>query len=227
MHSTVEALRPQLAQWARTLDVQLEGDMSELLLQYVDLLLRWNAVFNLTAVRDPERMLTHHLVDCMAVAPALRRCLESIRTMATDVQHRLVDVGSGGGLPGVVLAILDRRLEVVCVDSVAKKVGFIRQAAGELRLANLTAHHGRAQDFKPSRGFDVVTSRAFASLADFVEATRGLRSDAGVWMAMKGAQPDDEIAALPADVEVFHVEPLRVPGFEVRRCIVWMRLKQE
>lgn len=181
--------------------------------RYLALLQRWNATYNLTAVRDPQAMATQHLADCLAVLPSL------IGRCATG---RVLDVGSGGGLPGVVLALMAPSLDVTCVDAVGKKAAFVRQVAGELRLPNLHAVHARVQDLRVLP-FDVITSRAFASLADFSAWTdRHLAKD-GVWMAMKGKTPLEEIAALPQEIEMFHVEPLVVPGLGADRCLVWMR----
>jgi 16S rRNA (guanine527-N7)-methyltransferase len=134
----------------------------------------------------------------------------------------VLDVGSGGGLPGVVLAAARPGDEVICVDAVGKKAAFIRQAALELRLPNLRGEHARVEQMS-SPPFNLIVSRAFASLADFVHLTTRLRDNEGVWMAMKGKRPDDEIAALPSTVDVFHVEQLRVPGLAADRCLVWMR----
>ena len=136
----------------------------------------------------------------------------------------MLDVGSGGGLPGVVLAIMLPALDVTCVDSVGKKAAFIRQAAGTLALPNLHAVHSRVEALKLPP-FDIIVARAFASLADFVSLTRGHLGAGGVWLAMKGKPPGAEIAALARDVEVFHVEPLHVPGLGAERCLVWMRPK--
>jgi 16S rRNA (guanine527-N7)-methyltransferase len=185
----------------------------EALVRYVELLQRWNATYNLTAVRSPADILTHHLVDCLAVVPALQRHATS---------GRLLDVGSGGGLPGVVIALMLPGWQVTCVDSVGKKAAFVRQAAGALGLANLQAAHARVEALNVP-AFDVVTARAFASLADLVRLTRPHLAPGGIWMAMKGRTPDDEIRDLPADVEVFHVEQLTVPGLDAQRCLVWMR----
>jgi 16S rRNA (guanine527-N7)-methyltransferase len=183
------------------------------LLKYLDLLQRWNATYNLTAVRDRGGMLTQHLADCMAAIPALAR---------RSAQGRLLDVGSGGGLPGVVIATLLPGWDVTCVDAVAKKTAFLRQVAGALVLPNLHAVHGRVEQLRVAP-FDLITSRAFASLADFTALTRRHLAPGGVWMAMKGRAPDDEIAALPPDVGVFHVEPLQVPGLDAQRCLIWMQ----
>jgi 16S rRNA (guanine527-N7)-methyltransferase len=183
------------------------------LANYLDLLARWNSTYNLTAVRDREAMRTQHLADCLAVIPPLQRHAAG---------GRLLDVGSGGGLPGVVIATMLPAWQVSCVDAVAKKMAFVRQVAGALPLPNLRAEHSRIEALK-APPFDVATSRAFASLADFASLTRRHLAPGGVWMAMKGRVPDDEIAALPADVEVFHVEQLTVPGLDAQRCLVWMR----
>jgi 16S rRNA (guanine527-N7)-methyltransferase len=183
--------------------------------RYLALLARWNATYNLTAVRDLAEMRVQHLADCLAVAPPLRRELGGRAA-------RILDVGSGGGLPGVVLAVAEPGWDVSCVDAVGKKTAFVRQVAAELALPNLHAVHARVEALE-APPFDVITSRAFASLADFVRLTRPLLADGGVWMAMKGKRPDDEITALPPDAEVFHVEPLTVPGLAAERCLIWIR----
>jgi 16S rRNA (guanine527-N7)-methyltransferase len=182
---------------------------------YLDLLQRWNATYNLTAVRDRAGMLTQHLADCLAMIPSLSR-------HARD--GRLLDVGSGGGLPGVVIAVMLPGMDVSCVDAVGKKAAFIRQAAGVLRLPHLHALHARVEQLRDP-AFKIITSRAFASLPDFVSLTRRHLAGGGAWLAMKGRAPDDEIAALPAWAQVFHVEPLTVPGLDAQRCLVWMREK--
>ncbi|RYF35653.1 MAG: 16S rRNA (guanine(527)-N(7))-methyltransferase RsmG, partial [Comamonadaceae bacterium] len=134
---------------------------------------------------------------------------------------RLLDVGSGAGLPGVVLAICCPELQVDCLDAVGKKAAFVQQAGVTLGLSNLRGVHGRVEAVKD--GYDIVSSRAFASLADFVQGSRGALAEGGVWLAMKGKVPADEIEALPRDVKVFHVEQLEVPGLQAERCIVWLR----
>jgi 16S rRNA (guanine527-N7)-methyltransferase len=184
--------------------------------RYLDLLQRWNATYNLTAVRDRAGMLTQHLADCMAVIPPLQR---------RSARGRLLDVGSGGGLPGVVIAMLMPDWDVTCVDAVAKKAAFVRQVAGALSLPNLHARHSRVESLQ-APPFDLITSRAFASLADFTVLTRQHLAPGGAWLAMKGRVPDDEMAALPPDVHVFHVEPLHVPGLNAQRCLVWMQLRK-
>lgn len=210
-----ERQRDALLKGAKALGVSLSDAQCQALLDYLALLQKWNEVYNLTAVRRPAEMLTHHLLDSLAVLPPLRRHLAGRAA-------RILDVGSGGGLPGVVLAILEPELEVTCVDTVGKKAIFIRQVGVELKLPNLGAVHARVEDLRLPP-FDVITSRAFASLTDFIRLTRQLVRESGVWMAMKGKQPEDEIAALPADWSVFHVEQLTVPGLNAERCLVWAR----
>ncbi len=200
------------------LGVQPTPEQSQRLLGYIDLLQRWNGTYNLTAVRDRAGMLSQHLADCLAVvAPVARHLHEAGRASA-----RLLDAGSGGGLPGAVLAILMPGLTVTCVDTVGKKAAFVRQIAGALALSNLKSVHGRVEGLQ-APAFDVITSRAFASLADFARLTGGHLAPGAVWMAMKGKHPQDEIEALPASVDMFHVEQLHVPGLEAQRCLVWMR----
>ena len=180
---------------------------------YLDLLQRWNATYNLTAVRDRAGMVTQHLADCLAIIPPLQR---------RATQGRLLDVGSGGGLPGVVIATLLPGWDVTCVDAVAKKIAFVRQVAGSLGLPNLHAEHSRVESLQ-ALPFELITSRAFASLADFTALTRKHLAPGGAWLAMKGRAPDDEMAALPPEVDAFHVEPLHVPGLNAQRCLVWMQ----
>ncbi len=198
------------------------AEQAQALHGFLGLLARWNGVYNLTAVRDPAAMRIQHLADCLAVVPPLAR-----HSLATrwDVRGRLLDVGSGGGLPGVVIATLLPGWDVTCVDTVGKKAAFVRQVAGDLGLKNLSAAHSRVEALTTAP-FDVITSRAFATLADFVTLTRPLLAPGGVWMAMKGQRPDVEIAALPAEAEVFHVEQLQVPQLDAQRCLVWMRLRK-
>ena len=212
----VAALRGELLSAASQLGVPLEAAAADRLLGYLALMRRWNKVYNLSALRDPAEMLTHHLLDCLAVLPALRRHAQGERL-------RILDVGSGGGLPGVVLAIMQPDWSITCVDAVAKKASFVRQVAGDLGLSNLRAVHARVEAMPAAAQFDLVISRAFASLVDFTSWSRERLAPEGVWLAMKGRTPDDEAAALPADVSMFHVEPLKVPGLDAQRCLVWLK----
>lgn len=210
---------------AEQLGFALDKTQAHRLLAYRDLIAKWNKVYNLTSLRDPVQMLSHHIIDSLAAAPALQRYL----ARADLPSYRLLDVGSGGGLPGVVLAATMPHVSVTCVDTVGKKAAFVQQVAGELILKNLRGVHARVEQMQ-AEPFDVITSRAFASLSDFVELTRmhlkpGEEGGGAVWMALKGKTPDDEIAALPSDVQVFHVEQLTVPGLAAERCIIWMKPK--
>jgi 16S rRNA (guanine527-N7)-methyltransferase len=239
--------REVLAAGLTKLGLDLSDDQVGQLLDYLALLQKWNKVYNLTAVRNPAEMLTHHLLDSLAaMGPLLRQTGgkpgfvagppqgETAPVGGSDLRSggawgprhiRLLDVGSGGGLPGVVIAIACPEIDVSCVDTVAKKAAFIQQAAATLRLPNLHGVHARVESLKAEEGagFDVVCSRAFASLVDFTSWSREALNPGAVWMAMKGKHPVEELAALPADVAVFHVEQLQVPGLDAERCIVWMR----
>jgi 16S rRNA (guanine527-N7)-methyltransferase len=202
------------------LQLNLDDRQVAQLLDYQDLIAKWTRVYNLTAVRDPAEMMTHHLLDSLAAVAPLSRWLDRA---GLGQGSRLLDVGSGAGLPGVVIAICCPAVAVTCVDTVAKKAAFIKQAALALKLPNLTGLHARVETIV--RPFDVICSRAFASLPDFTQWSAGALAPQGVWMAMKGKHPADELAALPLSVEVFHVEQLKVPGLDAERCIVWMRQK--
>ena len=204
------ALRAGLAQ----LQLELSDAQIGQLLDYLKLIAKWTKVYNLTAVRNPAEMMTHHLLDSLAVIAPLKRHM---------VQGHLLDVGSGAGLPGAVIAICCPAIAVTCVDTVAKKATFIKQVALELKLPNLTGLHARVENI--AQPFDVIGSRAFASLNDFTQWSTNALSPSGVWMAMKGKHPTDELAALPGTVDVFHVEQLQVPGLDAERCVVWMRKK--
>lgn len=221
--SATELLAP-LREAARTLGLDLSETQLQQLLDYLGLIQKWNKVYNLTAVRDPQAMLVQHLVDSLSLIPALRRHLATATTADPTAQpgRRLMDVGSGGGLPGVVVAICEPGLDVSCVDAVAKKASFIQQVAAELRLPNLHGLHARVEDLKVPP-FDVITSRAFASLLDFTTLTRQHLKPGAIWLAMKGQHPDDELAALPPDLSVFHVEQLQVPGLDAQRCLIWIK----
>ena len=199
-----------------SLGVPLDDRQAAALLAYLDLLQRWNATYNLTAVRDPAAMWLQHVLDCLAAVPPVLAALPSNR------RARILDVGSGGGLPGVVWAIALPQAEITCVDTVGKKAAFIRQAAGSLALPNLQARHARVEAMIEAP-FDLITSRAFASLADFTRLTRHLLAPAGRWVAMKGKPPVDELAALGWPATMFHVEQLQVPGLDAERCLVWLK----
>jgi 16S rRNA (guanine527-N7)-methyltransferase len=198
---------------AEQLGVQLDDRQCERLLAYGALILKWNKVYNLTALRDPAMVMTHHLLDSLSVIAPLQRERPGVT--------RLLDVGAGAGLPGVVIAIMRPDVDVTCLDAVAKKTAFVQQVAAELKLPNLRGLHARVETLVGA--YDLVSSRAFASLPDFYNGSAQLLAEEGVWMAMKGKVPADELAALPANVLVFHVEQLTVPGLDAERCIVWAR----
>jgi 16S rRNA (guanine527-N7)-methyltransferase len=229
-------LLPALQNGLDGLGLVLSADQQTQLLDYMDLIAKWTKVYNLTAVRDANEMLTHHLLDSLAVIAPLRRELARLslpstgeeaasagRLQAKPVPSKfsLLDVGAGAGLPGIVIAIVCPEVSVTCVDTVAKKAAFIQQVAATLKLPNLKGLHARVESL--TQPYDVVCSRAFASLIDFTTWSQSALAEHGVWMAMKGKHPDQELAVLPESVRVFHVEQLQVPGLDAERCIIWMR----
>lgn len=205
----------KLRKLAQDLSIELTDRQAQSLHDYVQLLLKWNRVYNLTAIRQAEEVWTHHIYDSMAAVPA-------IVEQDAHVQS-ILDVGSGGGLPGVVWAILRDDWQVDCLDAVAKKMAFVQQVihATPIVQGRMQALHKRVQEHRQT--YDVVTSRAFASLIDFVSWTRHLLKPQGYWLAMKGKWPQDEVDALPADVEVFHVKQLQVPKLDEVRWLIWLR----
>lgn len=207
----------------------------EQLLGHVEMMSQWGRVYNLSAIRDPGDMVTLHLLDCLAAVPSLDAWVSRggvasiVGSAAAEAPPRILDVGSGAGLPGLVLAIMRPQWAVTCVDTVAKKTGFVRQVAGALGLPNVQAVHARVESMSApsggsggSGGYDLITSRAFSSLAEWVRLTRHLLAPGGAWVALKGKVPEDEIRALPEDARMFHVEPLAVPGLDAARCLVWI-----
>ena len=216
----MHALEPGLRQGLVALGLTLDDGQVQRLLDYLDLIQKWTRVYNLTAVRDPAEMLTHHLLDSLAAIQPLRQQLQAKGLVATQ-PIRLLDVGSGAGLPGIVIAICCPEIAVHCVDTVAKKAAFIQQVAVALKLPNLRGLHARVESLTDK--YPVISSRAFASLLDFTSWSVAALAEQGVWMAMKGKHPTEELAALPATVNVFHVEPLAVPGLDAERCILWLR----
>ncbi len=201
-----------ISRGADALTLRLDQAQIARLVAYVRLIERWNATYNLTAVRDPRDMVTQHVMDCLTATAALSR------RRGETAPERVLDVGSGAGLPGIVVAIATPARNVVCIDSVGKKAAFITQVAGVLGLENVSALHSRVEMLTCER-FDVIASRAFATLNDFVGASRHLLKARGTWMAMKGKVPSAELLELRS---TFHVEPLSVPGLAAQRCIVWI-----
>ncbi len=205
----------KLAVASAQLGLTLDARQQHALLDYLGLLRKWNAAYNLTAVRDPREQLVLHLFDCLALLPALAPRLAPGAVV--------VDVGSGGGLPGVVIAIAHPEVQVHTVDAVGKKAAFVTQVRAGLGLSNLHPHHARVEGLLPGRDLppaDVIVSRAFASLADFVSLTAHLRAPGAQWFAMKGVMPDDELQALPAGVRVERALALRVPELEAQRHLL-------
>ena len=207
-------LEAELRQGLGALHLELHDQQVGELLDYLALLQKWNKVYNLTSIREPAAMLTHHLLDSLALVGPLRRQIG-------DRAIRLLDVGSGAGLPGVVIAICCPDVRVDCVDTVAKKAAFVQQVAASLQLPNLRGLHARVESL--TELYDVISARAFASLADFVSWSAGALAQEGVGMAMQGKHPAAEIEALPAASIVFHVEQLTVPGLDAERCVIWLR----
>ncbi len=204
-----DALARKLHAGCVAMDLDLPADAEARLLAYLGLLVKWNAAYNLTAIRDPEQMVVKHLLDSLSVLPHVDG-------------DSLIDVGTGAGLPGLVLAIVKPDLAVTLLDSNGKKVRFLRQAIAELGVTNAEAVQARVEEF--GRGFDRVSSRAFATLADMVAGSRQLLAPGGEFLAMKGQRPDAEIAALPADVVLRGVIPLSVPGLDEERHLVRLAL---
>ena len=200
----------QLERGLAAMGVDLPSAPRERLLAYLALLYKWNRTYSLTALKEQDRAVSHHLLDSLAILPFVPG-------------GRLLDVGSGGGTPGIPLAIARPDLSVTLLDSNSKKAAFLRQAAIELGLPNVSVHGGRVEQYHPADGFAAIVSRAFAELADFAALSRHLLTADGVWLAMKGVRPDGEIARLPGGVRVEAVHPLCVPGVDGERHLVVMR----
>lgn len=200
----------QLERGLETLGIALPEAAQCKLLAYVALLQKWNKTFALTALRDPAKAVSHHLLDSLAVLPYV-------------TQDSLLDVGSGGGQPGIPLAIARPDLAVTLLDSNSKKTAFLQQAVIELELKNVAVHCGRVEQYRPPEKFAGIVSRAFSELADFVTLSAALLKTDGRWLALKGVRPDDEIARLPEAVAVDAVHRLAVPGVEGERHLIVLR----
>jgi len=219
MTGTPQAFLPRVEDALRALGMAPDVPRAPLMLRYLEQLQRWNKAYNLTAIRDPEQMLVHHLFDSLAVVPPLR-------ALRGDRDTRVADMGSGAGLPGIILAICQPQWRITCVDAVHKKTAFIRQAAGVLGLSNVTALHGRIEAID-ALGVDLVISRAFASLADFAGLSARHLAPGGAMVAMKGRFPDEEIAPLEAaGWTVSGSSILRVPELDAQRCLIYLGLKE-
>jgi 16S rRNA (guanine527-N7)-methyltransferase len=197
----------RLAPGVKTLGLTLPAEAEAVLLSYVELLVRWNQAYNLTAVRDPDEMITKHLLDSLAILPFVTGA-------------KVADVGTGAGLPGIPLAVALPGTRFTLIDSNGKKTRFVTQAKAELKLANVEVVQARTEAYAPTALFAQVVSRAFASLKDFATLAGGLVPPGGRLLAMKGAVPREELAELPAGFRVLAVHPLKVPGLDAERCLV-------
>jgi len=200
----------QLEQGLSALGIELQVAAQHKLLDYLALLYKWNKTYSLTALREQEKAVSHHLLDSLAILPFV-------------AEGSLLDVGSGGGMPGIPLAIARPDLRVTLLDSNSKKAAFLQQAAIELGLPNISVHGGRVEQYHPESGFALITSRAFSDLADFVACSRHLLAADGRWLAMKGVWPEDEIGRLPEAIAVDAVHRLAVPGVDGERHLVVLR----
>ena len=205
------ALAPVLASGIKELKLDLNQQQHEQLLDYLALLFKWNAVYNLTSVRDPMQMMTHHLLDSLAAVAAF------------DGAQNVLDVGAGGGLPGMVLAIARPELKVSMIDTVHKKTAFLTQVKAELGLANVTVHTMKVQDLEVAAKFDVITSRAFADLSDFVNWSGHLLAEGGQFIALKGTAPPEEQERLPAEWKVTQLRPIQVPQLQAERHLLFIQ----
>ena len=200
-----------LADGINDLKLDLSAQQHEQLLDYLALLFKWNKVYNLTSVRDPMQMMTHHLLDSLAAVPAFEHA------------QNVLDVGAGGGLPGMVLAIARPAVKVAMIDTVHKKTAFLTQVKAELELANVAVHTMRVEQLQVSDKFDVITSRAFADLSDFVNWSGHLLADGGQFIALKGTAPPEEQERLPKEWKVTKLAPLTVPGLDAERHLVFIQ----
>ena len=206
MNIRLDSLAKQLKEGIAALKLPLSPAQCTSLLNYVQLLSKWNEVYNLTAVRDPSEMVSHHLLDSLAVIPYIKG-------------PHVLDVGTGAGLPGIPLAIALPATDFMLLDSVAKKTRFVLQAAGELGLSNVMVKTRRVEKFQPAQLFDTVISRAFSSIAEFVTMAGPLCRPGGVLLAMKGRYPEEELKALPQDYQLREVARLAVPGLDEERHV--------
>jgi 16S rRNA (guanine527-N7)-methyltransferase len=205
-----KALSQVLGDGIAEMRLEVTPAQQEQLMDYLGLMFKWNAVYNLTSLRDPMQMVTHHLLDSLAAVPAFSEA------------RNVLDVGSGGGLPGIVLAIVRPDMKVSMIDTVHKKTAFLTQVKAELGLANVTVYTARVEQLQVSEKFDVITSRAFADLSDFVNWSSHLLAEPGRYIALKGVAPEDERQRLPAAWRVSGVQPLQVPRLGAERHLVFI-----
>jgi 16S rRNA (guanine527-N7)-methyltransferase len=214
-HFDRAALATTLEQGTRELGLDLSEAQHGQLLDYLALMFKWNAVYNLTSVRDPAQMVVQHLLDALAAVPAFYDA------------HNVLDVGAGGGLPGIVLAIARPQMAVSLIDTVHKKTAFLTQVKAELGLSNVTVYTMRVEELTVAQPFDVITSRAFADLSDFVNWSGHLLAGGGRFIALKGVAPPEERERLPSPWQVSELRPLRVPGLNAERHLVFIKKTAE
>lgn len=204
------ALAQVLADGIKDMHLDVSAAQQDKLLDYLALMNKWNSVYNLTSLRDPMQMVTHHLLDSLAAVPAF-----------TDARN-VLDVGAGGGLPGVVLAICRPDMKVSMIDTVHKKTAFLKQVKAELELANVTVHTMKVQELEVSDKFDVITSRAFADLTDFLNWSGHLLAEGGKFIALKGTAPAEEQERIPAEWKISGLQPLQVPRLGAERHLIFV-----
>lgn len=204
------SLASELQQGINALRLKLSPQAQQRLLDYLALLRKWNKVYNLTALRDPQKMVSHHLLDSLVVVPHIEA-------------QRILDVGSGAGLPGIPLAIARDDWRVTLLDRSHKKAAFLKQAAIELKLSNVTVCCERVEAWLPEQKFELIISRAFADLAEFVTLSKHLLHEGGRFAAMKGVYPHEEIAQLPSGYRLERVIPLKIPGLKAQRHLVMVK----
>ena len=209
------ALAAVLDQGIKDMTLEISPEQQTKLMGYLALMNKWNAVYNLTSLRDPQQMVTHHLLDSLAAVPAF-----------ADARN-VLDVGAGGGLPGIVLAIVRPDMNVSMIDTVHKKTAFLNQVKAELKLTNVSVHTMKVQDLVVSEPFDVITSRAFADLSDFVNWSGHLLADGGKFIALKGVAPSEERERLPQDWKVVDLQPLWVPRLQAERHLVFIERSKQ
>lgn len=205
------ALAQVLANGIKELQLDLNDQQQGQLLDYLALLFKWNSVYNLTSVRDPMQMMTHHVLDSLAAVPAFASA------------RNVLDVGAGGGLPGMVLAISRPDMKVSMIDTVHKKTAFLTQVKAELELANVTIYTMRVEQLQAPQKFDVITSRAFADLSDFVNWSGHVLAEGGQFIALKGTAPPEEQERLPKEWKVTELRPIQVPGLQAERHLVFIQ----
>lgn len=211
MSGDFSALRMMLASGIQELSLDLSDAQIDKMIAYLILLSKWNTVYNLTAIRDPKEMVKQHLLDSLSAAPAFK-----------DAKN-ILDVGAGGGLPGMMLAIAYPDIRISMIDTVSKKTAFLTQAKTELGLGNVTVYTGRVESLQVKEKFDVITSRAFSELCNFINWSGHLLADGGEFIAMKGVAPSEEIERLPEGWIVTDVQALTVPGLKAERHLVFVR----